>query len=59
MIKIINNEEFITNSDEFVNLSIKGYETLNILSNLGYYERIISLLKELTKIFEYKINLLY
>ena len=59
MIKIINNEEFITNSDEFVNLSIKGYENLNILSNLGYYERIISLLKELTKIFEYKINLLY
>jgi len=59
MLKVINNEEFITNIDEFVNVPIEGYESLNILSNLGFYERIISLLSELTKIFEYKINLLY
>ena len=59
MLKVINNENFFTNKEEFVNVPIEGYETLNILSNLGFYERIISLLSELTKIFDDKINLLY
>lgn len=59
MLKVINNENFIVRNEEFVNVPIEGYESLNILSNLGFYERIISLLKELTNIFEHKINLMY
>ena len=45
--KKINNEYFKVNNTEFVKLECKKFETLDIITNLGLYERLISLIKEL------------
>lgn len=52
----INNEEFFVNNDEFNTIIVSDeFNKLNILENLGFQERIISLLTELSSIT--KLNL--
>lgn len=46
---IIDKMDFIVNDGEFINLPHKEYTNLKILDKVGYYERIISLITELTK----------
>ena len=46
--KKINNENFKVNDFEFVKLKCEKFCNLNIITNLGLYERIISLIKELS-----------
>ena len=46
---LIDKKVFIVNDNEFVVLSHKEYNHLNILDKIGYYERIIGLITELTK----------
>ena len=55
---IINNEEFIVNSSEFVKNHHGEFNNLFILDSLGLLERIISLLNEVTLMYENKPNLL-
>ena len=47
---IVNNEIFRVNDDEFNTLKHEEYEVLQILENLGKFEKIISLLSELISI---------
>jgi predicted O-methyltransferase YrrM len=50
MVKVlIDKNEFIVNESEFKVLHHKEYINLHILDKVGYYERIISLISELTK----------
>ena len=51
---LINNEEFDVNTDEFGKVVCEKFCNLNIISNLGYFERIISLITELSKTLEIK-----
>jgi len=44
---IVNNEEFIVNTDEFNMQYELKYDKLHIIPKLGEYERIVSLIKEL------------
>ena len=56
----IDKKEFTVNHDEFVILHHKVYTYLKILDKVGYYERIISLISELTKsikIVDYFLNI--
>ena len=46
---LIDKKEFTVNEDEFVVLPHKEYTNLKILDKVGYYERIIGLISELTK----------
>ena len=43
----INSQEYKVNADEFNRINNEQYSTLEIISNVGYYERICSLLQEL------------
>jgi tetratricopeptide (TPR) repeat protein len=45
----IDKKEFTVNDNEFVRLPHQEYTNLKILDKVGYYERIISLISELTK----------
>jgi hypothetical protein len=45
----IDKKEFTVNDNEFVLLPHKEYSSLKILDKVGYYERIIGLISELTK----------
>ena len=47
----INKEEFKVLNDEFNKVHHNEFNNLNILSNLGLYERIVSLIKELSFLF--------
>ena len=49
---IINKETFKVKNDEFNVITNYEYNNLRILSNLGYYERFISLISELSTIFD-------
>ena len=53
----INREPFQVKPDEFNQIVIEKYESLNILSKLGIYERIVSLIRELSTSFEFKKGL--
>ena len=44
---IVNNEEFIVNTDEFNMQYELKYDKLHIIPKLGEYERTVSLIKEL------------
>lgn len=46
----VNDENFVCRRTEFIKISKIGFENLNILSNLPFLERIVSLIKELTLI---------
>jgi hypothetical protein len=59
VIKTINKDNFFVEENEFVNLEHKEFNNLNILSNLGIMERIVSLIKELSEVYEEKIDLIY
>ena len=54
---IINNEPFKVKNDEFNVITNYEYNNLRILSNLGYYERFVSLISELSTIFDLYPNL--
>ena len=45
---LINNEDFDVNPNEFGKIKCEKFNNLNIISNLGYFERIISLITELS-----------
>ena len=55
----INNEEFYVNNDEFNRIIVSNeFNNLNILENLGFQERIISLLKELSTITNFNLKMI-
>jgi GR25 family glycosyltransferase involved in LPS biosynthesis len=54
---LINNEEFTVNHNEFNKVICEKFCNLNIISKLGYFERIISLITELSKYLEIKHGL--
>ena len=56
MIVELNNEKFLVNIDEFNKLMVVGCENLNIKQNLGLYERIISLMIEISQNIPYYNN---
>ena len=47
----INSEPFVVNNDEYVKKYIEEFCNLNIYESLGYHERIISLINELSTLF--------
>ena len=49
---IIDKKEFTVNDDEFDEVPHQEYNNLKILNKVGYYERIIGLISELTKSIE-------
>ena len=50
---LINKKEYVVNSNEFQQLFIQEYCNLNILKELGLYERIIGLLTELNNCYNF------
>jgi predicted O-methyltransferase YrrM len=48
VIKSINNKKYYVNEDEFNIIPNKEYNNLKIIDKLGYYEKIISLLNEIS-----------
>lgn len=59
VVKSINKENFFVEENEFVNIVHEEFNNLNILNNLGMMERIISFIKELSDVYEEKIDLIY
>jgi predicted O-methyltransferase YrrM len=53
----INKEKFKVNPEEYKKIVHNEYNNLNILDQLGFHERQISLLKELSKLYENKVNI--
>jgi hypothetical protein len=53
----INKELFRVNIDEYTKVHHEEYSNLNILDKLGFQERQISLLKEISKLYKEKINI--
>jgi predicted O-methyltransferase YrrM len=53
----INKESFRVNSNEYTKIDHPDYTNLHILDQLGFHERIISLLTELSKLYGQKVNL--
>jgi len=47
----INNQSFRVNNDEYNKIDNKEYSNLNILDQLGFHERLISLLRELSNLY--------
>lgn len=54
---IINREEFKVKSEEFKQIPHEEFNNLNIYESLGLFERLISLIKELSLLFDYKPNI--
>jgi hypothetical protein len=54
---LINKESFRINNDEYTKLEHPEYNNLNILDQLGFHERIISLLIELSKLYKHKVDI--
>ena len=55
---LINEESFIVNVDEYTKIDHLEFNCLTILEKLGYHERIISLLNDLSQLFLNK-NILF
>jgi hypothetical protein len=53
----INKELFRLNLNEYTKVYHEEYTNLNILDQLGFHERQISLLKEISKIYKEKIDI--
>lgn len=51
---LINNQKYKVKNNEFNQLFHKEYNNLNILENLGLFEKLISLVRELTLLFDNK-----
>ena len=56
---IINNKKYKVQNDEFNKIVIEEFCNLNIIKNLDIFERLISLIKELTLIFNKQINITF
>ena len=53
----INKKIYRVNNDEYKKVNHEQYSNLNILDQLGFHERQISFLKEITNIYEVKVSL--
>jgi len=53
----INGNTFRVNTTEYTKVEHKEYHNLTILDQLGFHERIISLLTELSKLYEQKVSI--
>jgi predicted O-methyltransferase YrrM len=53
----INKEKFKVNTNEYTKVNHDQYSNLNILDQLGFHERQISLLKEISNLYPNKVNI--
>ena len=56
---LLNKQEYKVNTNEYNPISHPEYFSLNILDQLGFHERQISLLCELAALFEEKLSLIH